>query len=56
MGGWGCLKAISIPSRRKIKKEVSKEILKVPSSGQIRSAREWYHWIGIEKEINGFRF
>jgi hypothetical protein len=29
-------------------------ILKVPS-GRIRSAREWYHWIGLEKDINRHR-
>ncbi len=30
-------------------------LLKVPSS-QIGSAWEWYHWIGLEKDINRFRF
>jgi hypothetical protein len=30
-------------------------MLKVPS-GQIRSALEWYHWIGLEKDINRYRF
>ncbi len=25
-------------------------------SGQIRSALEWYHWIGFEKDINRYRF
>ncbi len=29
--------------------------VKVPS-GQIRSAWEWYHWIGQEKGINHYRF
>ncbi len=29
--------------------------LKVPS-GQIGSTWEWYHWIGIEKNINRYRF
>ncbi len=29
--------------------------LKVPS-GQIGSAWEWYHWIGLEKDINCYRF
>jgi hypothetical protein len=29
--------------------------LKVPS-GQIGSAREWYHWIELEKDINRYRF
>jgi hypothetical protein len=24
--------------------------------GQIRSAWEWYHWIGLEKDINCYRF
>ncbi len=28
---------------------------KVPS-GQIGSAWEWYHWIGLEKDINRYRF
>ncbi len=31
------------------------EDLKVPS-GQIGSAREWYHWIGLEKKINRYMF
>jgi hypothetical protein len=33
------------------------DTLKVPS-GQIGSAREWYHWTGLERDINaiGFRF
>jgi hypothetical protein len=30
-------------------------VLKVPS-GQIGSAWEWYHWIGLEKDINRYRF
>ncbi len=30
-------------------------ILKVPS-GQIGSEWEWYHWIGLEKDINRYRF
>ena len=30
-------------------------MLKVPS-GQIGSAWEWYHWIGLKKDINRFRF
>ncbi len=29
--------------------------LKVPS-GQIGSTWEWYHWIGLEKDINRYRF
>ncbi len=29
--------------------------LKVPS-GQIESTWEWYHWIGLEKDINRYRF
>jgi hypothetical protein len=29
--------------------------LKVPSS-QIGSTWEWYHWIGLEKDINRYRF
>ncbi len=29
--------------------------LKVPS-GQIGSVWEWYHWIGLEKDINRYRF
>ncbi len=29
--------------------------LKVPS-GQIESASEWYHWKGLEKDINRYRF
>jgi len=29
--------------------------LKVPS-GQIGSAWEWYHWIGLEKDINRYGF
>jgi hypothetical protein len=29
--------------------------LKVPS-GQIGSKREWYHWIGLEKDINRYSF
>ncbi len=29
--------------------------LKVPS-GQIGSAWEWYHWIGLDKDINRYRF
>jgi hypothetical protein len=29
--------------------------LKVPS-GQIGSAWEWYHWIGLEKDINSYMF
>jgi hypothetical protein len=29
--------------------------LKVPS-GQIRSAREWYHWIGLDKDIHRYKF
>ena len=29
--------------------------LKVPS-GQIGSAWEWYHWIGLEKDINRYMF
>ncbi len=29
-------------------------MLKVPS-GQIGSACEWYHWIGLEKDINRYR-
>jgi hypothetical protein len=29
--------------------------LKIPS-GQIGSAREWYHWIGLEKDMNRYRF
>jgi hypothetical protein len=29
--------------------------LKVPS-GQIGSAREWYHWIGLKKDINRYMF
>ncbi len=29
--------------------------LKVPS-GRIGSAWEWYHWIGLGKDINGYRF
>jgi hypothetical protein len=29
--------------------------LKVPS-GQIGSAGEWYHWIGLEKDINRYMF
>jgi hypothetical protein len=28
---------------------------KVPS-GQIRSASEWYHWKGLEEDINCYRF
>ncbi len=31
------------------------DALKVPS-GQIGSTWEWYHCIGLEKEINGYRF
>ncbi len=31
------------------------QIKGVPS-GQIRSAREWYHWIGLEKDINRNKF
>ncbi len=30
-------------------------ILKVPS-GQIGSTWEWYHWIGLERDINLYRF
>ncbi len=30
-------------------------ILKVPS-GQIESAWEWYHWIGLQKDIDRYRF
>ncbi len=30
-------------------------VLKVPS-GQIGSAWEWYHWIGLEKDINRYSF
>jgi hypothetical protein len=30
--------------------------LKVLPSGQIRSAWEWYHWIGLKKDINHDRF
>jgi hypothetical protein len=29
--------------------------LKVPS-GQIGSARKWYHWIALEKDINRYMF
>ncbi len=29
--------------------------LKVPS-GQIGSSWDWYHWIGLEKDINRYRF
>jgi hypothetical protein len=29
--------------------------LKVPSS-QIGSTWEWYHWIGLEKDVNRYRF
>jgi serine/threonine protein kinase len=29
-------------------------LLKVPY-GQIGFAREWYHWIGLEKDINYYR-
>jgi hypothetical protein len=25
-------------------------------SGQIGSTGEWYHWIGLEKNINHYRF
>jgi hypothetical protein len=32
-----------------------KQGLKVPS-GQIGSAWEWYHWIGLKKNINRYRF
>jgi hypothetical protein len=34
-----------------------KQIIKgtVPS-GQIGSASEWYHWKGLEKDINRYRF
>ncbi len=31
------------------------QLLKVPSD-QIGSAWEWYHWIGLEKDINHYRF
>ncbi len=30
-------------------------VLKVPW-GQIGSPGEWYHWIGLEKDINRYRF
>ncbi len=26
------------------------------SSGQIISARDWSHWIGLDKDMNHFRF
>jgi hypothetical protein len=26
------------------------------TDGQIGSAWEWYHWIGLEKDINRYRF
>ncbi len=38
---------------KNIKRE--KCVLRVPS-GQIWSAWDWYHWIGLEKEINRYRF
>ncbi len=35
--------------------KILKAILKVPS-GQNGSAWEWYHWTGLEKDINRYRF
>jgi hypothetical protein len=34
---------------------VKKANSEVPS-GQIGSTREWYHWKGLEKDINRYRF
>ncbi len=33
----------------------SMDVLQVPS-GQIGYAWEWYHWIGLEKDINSYKF
>ncbi len=34
---------------------INNDYLMVPSD-QIGSAWEWYHWIGLEKDINLYRF
>jgi hypothetical protein len=53
-----CCKKIVENTKRvvvKMKNQNFVEIQGIPS-GQIRAAREWYHWIRLEKDINRNRF
>ncbi len=45
---------IGLAQNMSVHLEAVKALLKVPSSGQIRSAWEWYHWIGLKKDINRY--
>jgi hypothetical protein len=50
--------AVSTNLRMELQQATKRKIikyLKVPS-GQIGSTWEWYHWIGLEKDINRFWF
>jgi hypothetical protein len=59
-GGDGGQEGLSKNLRAVLDKDLSNDTslsqpLKVPS-GQIRYVCEWYNWIGLEKNINNYRF